>query len=277
MVLLSIWKEGAPKKNYIQKPNVTLPQPTTEILFHDGFESGQIDTGWTEIIKSRNAAPNAYQFVTNPVREGSWALKMMVESDDYVTPGDRTLKKERLELKRSVPTEGIEGSELWYSWSVYIPEGYNYVTNPEKRHNLHIIAQWHDQPPAGGAPLLNTPPISLNYIADDKGNTGIRIVYGPEGVKKQKLETPIKLGEWVDWTFHIKWSLGNAGFAEVWKNGEKLVWEEGKDKVVGRNMFNSEPHFLKIGIYRGHGLQGTTTVYYDDVTISAIPPTGINR
>ncbi|MBK5550669.1 heparin lyase I family protein [Pseudomonas sp. TH03] len=38
------------------------------------------------------------------------------------------------------------------------------------------------------------------------------------------LKDKVEKGKWVDWVLHVKWSSGEDGFLEIWKDG-KAVWE----------------------------------------------------
>ena len=80
-----------------------------EILFHDSFEEGKpAFPGWTGFMKSGNAAPDSAEIVSTSARDGSFALKLTVNPGDFVTDGDIAKRKERLELVRNVPTEGLQ-------------------------------------------------------------------------------------------------------------------------------------------------------------------------
>ena len=140
------------------------------------------------------------------------------------------------------------------------------------RPSLHIVTQWHGQAPPGQPDQRNTPPVFVEYVANKEGRTGMRVSYGLKGEKAQQLAAPIERGEWIDWSIRIKWSQKNDGHAEVWKNGELLSWKNGATRAIGPNMYNAEPHYFKIGIYRGYDLKFPTTVYYDDVTIARKQP-----
>ncbi|MDP2647903.1 MAG: polysaccharide lyase [Candidatus Yanofskybacteria bacterium] len=253
-------------------PRVTTSTPRastgpqgTGLLFYEDFELGKIGPGWTEIgIHPKTTPPensDSIDIVTTPVRKGNYALKIIVHPEDGVYPGDRRADKERAELVRQ-KFEATEGRELWYAWSIFLPVGYEYIY---EKGGFHIMGQWHDQPDPGEEPTGYSPPIRVDY-RPDLGS--LSLLYGRIQVfddPQQTVNIPITLGTWTDLMFHIKFSQGNDGFVEVYKNGVQV----GK-RITGPNMFNAEPNYLRIGLYRGPkrggtGQPQTNILYYDEI------------
>jgi len=258
----------------------TTPVVPSEMLLNEGFEAGRIGSGWTGFaINPRTMQPedsDSIDIVTAPVRKGGYALKMIVQPDDAVTGDDQTYDKERCELVRlnscrdglcRLGEEGREGNELWYAWSIFIPTDYQYVdTTP---YNYQIMGQWHDQPPPGGTATGNSPPISVHYRFSADG-AALRITYGllQTGGPISTLETPIQRGRWVDLMFHIRFSRGAGGFLEAWKDGVMMTSSTGATRLTGPNMYNDEPDYLRLGLYRGKGQTQTNTLYFDEIRIA---------
>ena len=57
---------------------------------------------------------------------------------------------------------------------------------------------------------------------------------------------PTEKGCWTDWVVHVKWSYQSDGILQIWKNGEKVVDQNGP------NAFNdAHGPFFKMGLYKG--------------------------
>jgi len=289
--------EAAVRHNHAKQPaspppTTTNPTTSTEsttasgngLLFHEGFEAGKIGPGWTGFAMHPETSPpeksDSIKIVTDPVRAGKYALEIIVQPDDAVTDGDRRIGKERCELLRinrcrngscTFGDEGREGSEIWYAWSVLIPNDYQYLSTNAK--NYQIMGQWHDQPDPGRKPTGYSPPISVHYESTG-GSAGFRIKYGriQAGDVIKSYYTPIQKGKWVDLIFHIRFSQGSDGFLEAWKDGVQLSSESGVTRITGPNMYNSEPNYLRLGLYRGKAQTQTNTFYYDEIKIATSKP-----
>ena len=58
------------------------------------------------------------------------------------------------------------------------------------------------------------------------------------------------------------------GFLEAWKDGVALTSDRGATRITGPNMYNAEPNYLRLGLYRGKGQTQTNTFYYDEIRIA---------
>ena len=251
------------------------PNPTA--LFAEDFE-GTISAGWNAALLPDGdiETTTRIELVNSPVNTGNEALKVTVRPGDAVTQGDATEGKDRAELERfSFGNEGVDGSEQWYAWSVFVPEEDTYVSSQD---SFVILGQWHqslegitEEELALG---LGTPPISMNYLSDGADAAAMSLSYGL-GVPKQLLRAEIEKGAWVDWVVHVGWSRGPDGFVEAWVNGEALTNEEGTaTRLYGENVVtqNDRPNSFKLGIYRGANLTEDMSVYFDSVSIGDEPP-----
>ena len=258
--------------------NVLPSANSSDQLFHEGFENGALSPGWTSLAlhgAKRIEDSDSIQIVTDPVRKGTHALKVTVRDGDWVYSGDRFNDKERAELIRqnscrqgtcTLGNEGREGTELWYAWSILIPEDYQY---DRVGHDWQIMGQWHDQSEPGESPSGYSPPISVHYRSTG-GQSSFVFTYGlrQTGGPITEVEAPIKRGKWINLMFHIGFSQGKDGFLEVWKDGVPVKTDQGIARITGPNMFNAEPNYLRIGLYRGVGQKQTNTLYYDEIKIA---------
>jgi len=250
------------------------------LLLHEGFEQGRIGPGWTGLSFNPRTQPpedsDSFDIVTSPVRKGKYALRITVHPDDAVYPGDRRRDKERCELERlndwrsgsyRLGNEGREGTEYWYAWSVLIPDGYQYVARSKR--SWQIMGQWHDQPDPGQRPTGYSPPISVHYRSSGAAQS-LSVHYGliQRGGPIQVMDAPIEKGKWVDLMFHIRFSRGSDGFLEAWKDGVMLASANGATRITGTNMFNDQPNYLRLGLYRGEGQTQTNSLYYDEIKVA---------
>ena len=47
-----------------------------------------------------------------------------------------------------------------------------------------------------------------------------------------------------------------------------LTSDRGATRITGPNMYNAEPNYLRLGLYRGKGQTQTNTFYYDEIRIA---------
>lgn len=238
-----------------------------DLPFVEDFELGKIGPGWTSFAFEPATTPpedsDSVDIVTEPVRKGTYALKLTVQPGDEVYAGDRAHDKERAELVRQT-SEAKEGRELWYSWSILLPTDYAYTP---RGISWQLMGQWHDSPDPGEPATGFSPPIRMDY-QPDLGT--LRLIYGRIQVfadQQQTVDVPITLGAWTDLMFHIKFSQGADGFAEVYKSGVQVG-----PRITGPNMFNAQPNYLRIGLYRGPdnggaGQSQTNVLFYDEIKI----------
>jgi len=200
------------------------------LTFIGDFEKGQL-TGWS-------VSGNAPQVTNRPTRAGRYAMKTLL---------DRNKDKVPYRTEVSGPGSNV-GKEYWYGFSILLPDDYV----PDKV--WEIVAQWHGVPDFKIGEDWRNPVMALSTTSgkwdfvsrwDAKENTfeGGKRAYG--GTKKYNLGL-YRTGVWTGWVVHVKWSYQPDGLLEIWKNGEKVIEQEGP------NTFNDKkgPYF-KMGLYKG--------------------------
>ncbi|MGK7912707.1 MAG: DUF4347 domain-containing protein [Synechococcus sp.] len=179
--------------------------------------------------------------------------------------------KHRAEV-RPKPNTPIEfGKNYTYSVRLYIPKDW------KSDGSMEVVSQWHGVPDKHlGENFRNAPAsfrISGNsfslrqaWDADAVTNTKDKSSYGS---RKTNLG-PLTRGQWIDWTFEVRWSHKSDGVFRVFRDGELML-----DRT-GPNTFNDkEPPYAKFGIYkpdwtaRAHKSSTSRRVLYaDDYTIT---------
>jgi len=194
------------------------------------------------------------QLVSSPVLDGNKSIVFRVYPDEIVNMGNRA----EIVLKNSDPI----CSEAWYRWSFYLPTTYN-DSDPSK---WQIFGQWHDQPSFWesifGHPARSPMVSYLYYFIND--TCFLKLSYGVGSNRTMVGSIPFSKGTWNTITTHVFWSVDSNGFIESWLNQSRFTPFNGHDyKYIGPNMFNNEPAYLKIGIYRDKTIDQPNTIYYD--------------
>lgn len=202
-------------------------------VWSSNFEAGDLSE-WT---KSQMVAPDRMQIVTDPVKEGARALKVVVhQGDDPINSHN-----DRAELIQM--TNEPEGSEYWYHWNVmFAPD---YPSSPK----WQLFTQWHQNG------LNGSPPVELYVVGEEiRLRTG-----GNEG--PVVWTTPLVRGQWLDFVFHVKWSSDpGVGFVEVFYNGEPAL-----PRTPAATQLPGDVNYLKMGLYRAREIAETGVVYFDDI------------
>ncbi len=202
------------------------------LLFQSDF-GGEDLRGW-------RASGNRPTITESPTRAGRRVLCSSLDRNRDRYP-DRT--------EVSGPYADI-GKEYWYGFSIFLPEDYV----PDRV--WEIVAQWHAPPDSDIGEKWRNPVMALSTTGgrwswvsrwDAKRNTfesGKR-EYG--GTREFDLG-PYPRDVWTDWVVHVKWSFRPDGFLQVWKDGRKVIDQNGP------NAFNdTRGPFFKMGLYKGWG------------------------
>jgi Polysaccharide lyase len=221
------------------------------LLFGTSFESGSLGE-WT-------ISGNAPVLTKERARAGSQAVKTYLNRYDSGT-------SYRTEIR--LPGSTDVGKEYWYGFSVLLPSPYPADTLGE------TVAQWHSIPDAGED---SQNPVLAVHIVDGKWKILSRWNTTQPTIKSAQQDITIDLGkhqtdQWTDWVVRVKWSYGNDGVLQVWKDGVRVV-----DRT-GPNCFRDEkgPYF-KMGIYKTEwrpknvNLVGTVTerlLYHDELRMA---------
>ncbi len=172
----------------------------------------------------------------NVTRSGGYSIKASL---DYYTSSTRY----RSESRPKVP-DVVAGRDYWYGFSVFLPSSHVPDTIA-----WELVAQWHRIPDEGEA--SQNPPLSLSTTGGRWGlnnkwdSAAITLNKSYDGSRSYDLG-PYERNKWTDWVFHIRWSYGNDGLLQVWKDGELVV------NKTGPNCYNDQrmPYF-KAGLYKG--------------------------
>ena len=201
------------------------------LLFKGNFERGDL-SGWD----SERCCEDSITVVDSPVRAGKHAVRFRVRKDQPDVAGSK-----RAELVRdSVPPT----AERWYGFSIYLPDDYRIDPTEE------IVTQWHAVPDFDEGESWRSPPLALlteNGRWKVNWRWDARKVTPKDNPPASEFHDlgPYDRGRWTDWVVHVRWSWGDEGVLEIWKDGQRVFEHRGP------NAYNDDRGpYLKIGIYK---------------------------
>jgi hypothetical protein len=186
-----------------------------------------------------------------PVRCGGYSVRFQLHQDDPVINNGTRAELAAADFE---PAD----AERWYGFSIYLPEMWVCDQSAE------IVTQWHQHWTIGTSPPL--------AIQTRKGQWEISQNWeGPH-----YSDTPVgayETGRWTDWVVHVKWSAGNAGVLDIWKNAQPVP---GFSQKLGKNTYNdpNRGNYLKFGIYKWDWSQNNPSdttkrvMFYDELRIA---------
>lgn len=201
------------------------------IKWRGDFETGDL----SQYGSKQMVAADRIQVVSNPVKQGSKAIKVtVIQGDDPINASGN-----RNELVRA--QQDPEGSDVYYRWQTM------FAANFPSVNTWQLFAQWH-QPENYGSP-----PLQFQVIGEE-----IQLTLGRE--EKLVWKTPMVRGHWLDFIFHVKFSDdASVGFVELWYNGQKVL-----PKTFGQTRANT---WMKLGLYRNETVSPVGVVYHDGMVL----------
>lgn len=219
----------------VAAPNHSL----AEVIWRGDFESGDTSQ-WRSTPKAEGI-----QVVTEPVREGKYALR--IDGTDAAKRG--TL--DRIEFQHQpAPPGTAEGTERYFGWSVFVP---NKLTD-----DFHSAGYFESR--------NSWRQLMAFEVRGEDIEFSTRVPYKKHWSGKEKFTA----GRWHDFVVHVLWSRDPAkGFVEVRYDGEIVV-----PKTMTATLRDENPAFLHVGFMRStsaapetividHIVEGTTL---EDVT-----------
>lgn len=236
-------------------------QAAAPLLVSETFEGGVLRTGSLYVVSGNSPA-----LTSERARSGRYAMKSVL---------NRKTSANSYRTEISIPSPKVEmGDERWYGFSIFLPSGYKASPVWES------VVQWHDTPndwdhnrgfpplhlatSRGGkfdrwtvANLWDAQPVAANGSYTLDGN----VVWDLGAWETNK---------WTDWVFRVRWSYGNDGLLQVWKDGKLVI------NRTGPNTYNDKigPYF-KAGIYKGWKDRSNPVdtiseriVYHDEIRIA---------
>jgi hypothetical protein len=251
-------------------PTATPPPATAtpdgHLIYTSNFETGAIQCascnpdGWNIRAYATDATLVGTGF---PVREGTHSVRVHADKDD---PWNGNSPRAELEGYKQ-PFFNI-GPEYWIGFSIYLPDDGSYEYDTQ----MEILSQirHRDDPcdASGISPSNALRPSGGRWRWDVRWDAdpcmGSNTPDGQEVIDMG----PQERGRWTDFLIRVRFSWGNDGMLQVWKDGEFVVDRLGKPNYYN----NPEGPYLKIGFYKSQWLTQTSivttrTVYYDALRV----------
>jgi hypothetical protein len=224
---------------------IAVPAATAKILFHAGFETGDLSE-WSQTgVRGQNATnPRNVQVVTDIVRSGKYSGKFTIHEDDVFNP-------QQLRVQVGGPKVTVEeGSDTYMSFYLYMPEP------PKDRDNFFY---WEGTPP----PRWNN--VMTWWVEPKAGTTGTWIRYGTGNLGRNGIEweADFTAGKWHHLAMHIRWSEDPAkGRVRLWFDGAPALDRNLKTKGA------ESVYFCQTGIHRSPHKPSVDTIYFDEFILA---------
>lgn len=220
------------------------------------FETGDF-SGWDV---TRLVGDHSGQIVNTLSSNGTFSARIELRENDFTHNGYRAEIKDHFHAP--------VGSEIFYSFSTYIPEG-----APLTADNRCVFAQLHDQDMAIGKPsFVHSPPLSLALV-ENKMTIKLCNSDATGNCEKTSLyeKSNFAFGKWHDFIFKIRWSDQENGSIHAWMDGEKIISYSGRvGNPVYQNPFDNLGAYMKLGIYCAQGPKIPLVLYHDNYFRSEI-------
>ncbi len=207
---------------------------------------------WTINTNGPEATVETVSAPEHPVRTGTHSIR------HSLGPGAENYRAEYTGIKTGI------GSEYWYGWSLYFPEGYRM-----DRWGT-IVSQWHRWPanpanPArlpgggGGAHLVLGRGDVLDFTLHFEGET-------PTSAEAARFTVAqrARLGVWHDFVMHVRWTGDRDGFLRLWHREADGEYRLAVDHE-GATWWNNEDSgpFFKAGMYTHREAENAGYLYSD--------------
>jgi len=218
-----------------------IPAPA-KVLFHAGFETGDL-TEWSDTgVRGRNTSPRNVQVVTDVVHAGKYAAKFTIHGDDIFNAS-------QLRVQVGGPKiTAAEGSDTYMSFYLYMAEA------PRDRDNFFY---WEGTPP----PRYNN--VMTWWVEPKDGGTVIKYGTGNLGRNGTEWEAAFALGKWHQLAMHIHWSEDpEKGNTRLWFDGALVLDKKLKTKGA------ESVYFCQPGIHRSPHRSSVDSIYFDEFVLA---------
>ncbi|MEO0344327.1 MAG: heparin lyase I family protein [Pseudomonadota bacterium] len=174
--------------------------------------------------------------------DGTRAERFILRSGDcYEETRDCSRDRERIEYWNDDSRIKI-GDEVWYTWSIYIPEG-SWI--PPRHGPFTTLGQFKQFGPGDelGPPIIQFYYMSVGYRFE------LSNPLSPEGngveLAVNLIDPKVMQGKWTKIMMQAKWSNNSDGFINVWVNDELKVAHSGANSYHANKRFR-----MRYGVYR---------------------------
>lgn len=263
-LVVQVFVIGCDRSSTKTPPSAGAPQATGSATtqaaapsLRDDFEQDAIASFWLPgNYGSGLYERGAVKLSSKYHRSGGHSVEITVHEGDIAQAGDGNTEVERAELDSG--HFALRNGEAWYGFSFLVPPGFPIID-----HRLVISS-------------CKQSDVSRPIIAERFRNGKHTLTIESHGGKKEYRLAAIRLGQWMDVIFHVRYASNDSGLVEVWVDGKQQVSYAGPTaEDDAKNAF-----YHKIGLYRDR-LKEPMTIYFDSYAMgsekSALAPLGGDR
>ena len=229
-------------------PAAAGPAPAgPKMPLFDGFESDTIAGFWLPgNYGTGSHVPGAVRISTDYARTGTRSARITVTEGDIESKSDDGKAVERAELDSG--HHRLLDRDVWYGFSILLPPAFPVVDN-------RLVIASCKQSDVEGSPLIG------QRFRGGRHTLSIRAP-GVRGSGKSYPLPDLRLGQWADMVYHVRYATGDDGRIEVWMNGTRAVMYAGPTaSKAGADRF-----YHKVGLYRDRWKE-PMTMYLDNYTL----------
>jgi hypothetical protein len=195
----------------------------------------------------QRAAPDRIALIDAPVRHGARAIRFRTSGLDTRINGSGTWERSELRMDTRL-SDGVEGAEQWWAHSTYFPDDFQFPQRFQPW-QASLFVQWHDSRDAGRQPNL------VGEIVYEAGrNPGLvmrfRVTHEVGDYRRYAFfRGPPQKNLWYDFVYHLKWSSGSQGFAQIWVRREDELRGHLVMDYHGPTLYPDNGVYFKIGTY----------------------------
>ncbi len=226
-------------------PAAPPPSPPGRVLWGSDFEDGDLGVYRDDVLTDGSGDGGRHEITTERARTGRRAVKVTLPPS---TAGGTV---GRYQLVADAP-DGAEGDERWYGISILLGEdwsldqvvqnrelflgtfGFRYTDTRARGPGTGNIGGRN----VGGVPVFKT---EINGFPAGDADLG-----------------PAVTGQWVDFVVHTRWSRGEDGFREIFRDGSRVTRYDGPTL----NLDSRFEH--RMGLYQGTQVDHPRTLYWDN-------------
>lgn len=203
--------------------------------------------------------------VTSPVREGQYAARFSIGTEDVWTNGAVRC------LDALYNTDEKDGRDYYYAFSLYVPSAISNNLIWELHAPRELYTRSENCSLAPFAILADRGALVLRMAT---GNCDRGWTHWEPRVRIPGL-SPMPVGKWIDFVIHIAFSERAKGLFELYRRVEDSAWSV-RPQISRRNIptlpysnagkVHDVKLYLLVGLYPGFtGYRGSDTIFLDDV------------
>ena len=223
--------------------------PSPAPSWNGDFDGG----GFDQYERVQEAAPDRTATVDSPRRRPGFAARLTANDGDL--QGGENPRAQLLSA-----THHRVGDDQYIGWSTYFPADFPAIEGPRA---FFVFFQFH------GPPFSGSPPLGFGVGPEGRLELQRSRRYGYDRV----WSAPLPKGRWIDFVAHVRWSMEEDGFVELWLDGDRQTFSVGgRERLAMQTVEDDQLEGLQTipTNYRRRGIvAGDVTIYHDEVKVGS--------